>query len=160
MTPMSHTHSDRATPAINSEHALHSAALRLATEFDGVFGRETIDRFLHTSYTDLAARAAVDNFLPLLTEKFARQRLRALARIRRGKAAGLTLAQIRGILQIRDRGQAPCRHVRNLLDAHLAGLDAQIAELVSLRADVVVLRDRATAPDPDSCDPDSVCRYL
>ncbi|MCV7586753.1 MerR family transcriptional regulator, partial [Micrococcus luteus] len=31
--------------------------------------------------------------------------------IRRGQAAGLTLAQIGQVLDIRDRGQAPCRHV-------------------------------------------------
>ena len=69
-----------ALPTIGAEHALHSAALRLSEEFEGVFGRETIDRFLHASYADLAKRATVANFLPVLTEKFARQRLKALAR--------------------------------------------------------------------------------
>ena len=69
-----------ALPTIGAEHALHSAALRLSEEFEGVFGRETCDRFLHASYADLAKRATVANFLPVLTEKFARQRLKALAR--------------------------------------------------------------------------------
>lgn len=41
--------------------------------------------------------------------------------IHRGKAAGLTLAQIREVLHIRDRGQSPCEHVRALLDARLPG---------------------------------------
>ncbi|WP_438353995.1 arsenate reductase ArsC [Microbacterium sp. CJ88] len=58
-----------------------SAADRLTREFDGTFGRETIDRFLHSSYTELAARAKVPNFLPVLTERFARERLGALARV-------------------------------------------------------------------------------
>ena len=48
--------------------------------------------------------------------------------IHRGQAAGLTLAQIKQILDIRDHGQAPCGHVRDLLDARLADIDAQIAQ--------------------------------
>ncbi|MCT2108153.1 heavy metal-responsive transcriptional regulator, partial [Dietzia cinnamea] len=46
----------------------------------------------------------------------------ALARldfVRRGRTAGLTLAQIREILDIRDAGVAPCQHVHALLEAHL-----------------------------------------
>lgn len=71
----------RATITVDQEAAVDAAADRLAVEFDGVFGRETIERFLHTSYAQLATSATVPNFLPLLTEKFARQRLRALARV-------------------------------------------------------------------------------
>lgn len=80
--------------------------------------------------------------------------------IHRGQAAGLTLAQIRGILQIRDRGQPPCHHVRDLLAAQLTALDAQMAELASLRASIAALSDRADTPDPAACDADTVCRYL
>ena len=40
--------------------------------------------------------------------------------IRRGQAAGLTLAQIGQVLAIRDRGQAPCQHVTDLLDTRRA----------------------------------------
>jgi arsenate reductase (thioredoxin) len=65
--------------------ALTSAANRLATEFDGVFGRETIELFLQTSYDQFADRASVGNFLSLMAERFARQRLQALARVE-GKA--------------------------------------------------------------------------
>jgi len=42
--------------------------------------------------------------------------------IRRGRAAGLTLAQIREVLAVRDASQAPCRHVQDLLAARLTGL--------------------------------------
>ncbi len=70
-----------ATITIDQEAALASGADRLTREFEGTFGRETIDRFLHSSYAELAARATVANYLPLLTEKFARQRLRALAKV-------------------------------------------------------------------------------
>ncbi len=72
---------ERASVTIDQESALSSGAERLTREFEGTFGRETIDRFLHSSYTELSARATVPNYLPLLTEKFARQRLRALAKV-------------------------------------------------------------------------------
>ncbi len=65
--------------------ALRTAAHRLAEEFDGVFGTETIDLFLHTSFEQFADRATIAKFLPLLAERFARQRLKALARVE-GKA--------------------------------------------------------------------------
>lgn len=61
--------------------ALRQAATRLRSEFDGVFGAETIERFLFSSYDDFAGRATVFTWLPLLAERFARQRLRALARV-------------------------------------------------------------------------------
>ncbi|MCA2306404.1 arsenate reductase ArsC [Mycobacterium intracellulare] len=46
-----------------------------------MFGIDTIERFLHSSYQQLAAQASITNFLPLLAERFARQRLRALAKV-------------------------------------------------------------------------------
>ncbi|WP_298865223.1 heavy metal-responsive transcriptional regulator [uncultured Microbacterium sp.] len=80
--------------------------------------------------------------------------------IRRSRTAGLTLAQIRDILQIRDVGEAPCIHVRDLLARQLADLDRQIAELVALRATVADFYDAASEPDLAACDPDRICSYL
>jgi arsenate reductase (thioredoxin) len=71
----------RETLSIDQQVALKTAAGHLAREFDGTFGAETIERFLHASYDEFAGRAVVLNYLPLLAEKFARQRLRALAKI-------------------------------------------------------------------------------
>jgi arsenate reductase (thioredoxin) len=71
--------------SIDQQLALRTAASNLAREFDGTFGSETIERFLHSSYDEFADRAVVLNYLPLLAERFARQRLRALARVE-GKA--------------------------------------------------------------------------
>lgn len=87
----------------------------------------------------------------------------ALARldfVRRGRAAGLTLAQIREVLDIRDAGIAPCRHVRELLETRLGDLDRQIVDLQELRHTVANLRDRAATSDPTDCDATTVCRYL
>ncbi|MGZ6980363.1 MAG: arsenate reductase ArsC [Acidimicrobiia bacterium] len=66
---------------IEQNIALRSAAQRLATEFEGSFGTETIERFLVSSYEQFADRASIATFLPLMAERFARQRLKALARV-------------------------------------------------------------------------------
>jgi MerR family Zn(II)-responsive transcriptional regulator of zntA len=80
--------------------------------------------------------------------------------IRRGQAAGLTLAQVKQILQIRDAGQPPCEHVRDLLATRLGDLDAQIAHLLALRETISHLAETASHADQDSCPPNQVCRYL
>jgi arsenate reductase len=67
--------------SIDQRLALRTAATRLHTEFGDHFGVETIERFLHSSYDQFAGRATVPNFLPLLAERWARQRLTALARV-------------------------------------------------------------------------------
>jgi arsenate reductase len=61
--------------------ALKMAAATLVGEFEGVFGVETVERFLHSSYDQFASRATIPNYLALLAERFARQRLRALAKV-------------------------------------------------------------------------------
>ena len=66
---------------LDQQVALKSAASHLSLEFGGIFSVETIDRFLHSSYDQFAARATVANFLPMLAERFARQRLQALAKV-------------------------------------------------------------------------------
>ncbi|MGZ8764201.1 MAG: arsenate reductase ArsC [Acidimicrobiia bacterium] len=58
-----------------------TARANVAREFAGTFGPETIERFIVDSLDQLMATARVKEFLPLLTEKFTRERLRALARV-------------------------------------------------------------------------------
>jgi arsenate reductase (thioredoxin) len=70
---------------VDQRLSLTTAARNLAREFDGVFGEETIELFLATSYDQFADRAKFNHFLPLMAERFARQRLKALARVE-GKA--------------------------------------------------------------------------
>ncbi|MFW7413878.1 arsenate reductase ArsC [Demequina sp. SO4-18] len=69
------------TLSIDQTYALEAAAGQLESEFVGVFGRETIEKFLASSYDQFADHAKVVNYLPLLAERFARQRLHALSRI-------------------------------------------------------------------------------
>jgi len=61
--------------------ALKTAAHNLRDQFAGTFSVETMERFLQTSYDQFADRAKFTNFLPLMAERFARQRLTALARV-------------------------------------------------------------------------------
>ena len=57
----------------------------LQDEFRGVFGVETIELYLASSLLALQA-ARIKNFVPLFSGRFARQRLRALAKVE-GKIA-------------------------------------------------------------------------
>ncbi|MHA7176904.1 heavy metal-responsive transcriptional regulator [Arthrobacter sp. Sr24] len=91
---------------------------------------------------------------------YAQESVNRLEFIRRGRAAGLTLSQIGGILAVRDVGQTPCNHVRDLLGKQLDDLDARIAELTALRATVAEIHDVAATGDPATCDPDYICSYL
>ncbi|MDQ3104690.1 MAG: arsenate reductase ArsC [Actinomycetota bacterium] len=61
--------------------ALKTAAESLHREFADMFSTETIEGFLHSSYDQFADQASIPNFLPLLAERFARQRLRALSKV-------------------------------------------------------------------------------
>jgi arsenate reductase (thioredoxin) len=67
--------------SIDQGEALKSAASRLHSEFADTFDLETIERFLYSSYDQLTATATVQEFLALLAERFARQRIRALAKV-------------------------------------------------------------------------------
>jgi protein-tyrosine-phosphatase len=67
--------------SIDQQLAIRSAAKTLRAEFDGTFATETIELFLQTSYDQFADRARFTNFLPLMAERFARQRLRGLAKV-------------------------------------------------------------------------------
>jgi protein-tyrosine-phosphatase len=67
--------------SIDQQLALRTAATRLTNQFSAFYGPETIERFLHSSYDQFATNSTVPNFLPLLAERFARQRLTALAKV-------------------------------------------------------------------------------
>ena len=67
--------------SIDQRHTQTTAATRLQTDFADMFSVGTIERFLHSSYDQFAGRATIPNFLALLAERWARQRLTALARV-------------------------------------------------------------------------------
>jgi protein-tyrosine-phosphatase len=62
-------------------NTLKSSSLLLQKNFEGIFSAETIERFLITSYDEFGVRISNDTYLPMFAERFARQRLNALARV-------------------------------------------------------------------------------
>lgn len=79
-----------------------------------------------------------------------------VAFIRQAQAAGLTLAQIREILTIRDGGQPPCDHVADLVDQRIEQLDRRLAELEHTRTELLALQTRLDTLDPADCR-DDIC---
>ncbi|MEO1064665.1 MAG: arsenate reductase ArsC [Actinomycetota bacterium] len=63
---------------------IKQAARRLTDEFSGTFNTETIERYISDSQTRLSSRARFATWLPVLVERFTRDRLRALARLEVG----------------------------------------------------------------------------
>ncbi len=60
---------------------VETAARRLGREFAGTFSKETIERYITDSQAQLEGKARVATWLPVLVERFTRDRLRALARM-------------------------------------------------------------------------------
>ncbi|MGH2349272.1 MAG: heavy metal-responsive transcriptional regulator [bacterium] len=56
--------------------------------------------------------------------------------VRRAKALGMSLADIRRLLAFRDDGAAPCTHVQELVARNLEEVESQVARLASLRKDL------------------------
>lgn len=83
-----------------------------------------------------------------------------LAFIRDAQGAGLTLAEIRSVLEIRDSGQAPCGQVTNLIEQRLADIERRMAELRQTRSALRELARRAAATDPDTCFEGEICTIL
>lgn len=102
-----------------------------------------------------AAERAPNGYRHYASETIAR-----LEFIRRSQLAGLSLAQIRDILLVRDTGITPCASVRDLLARQLRDLDRQLAELTALRETVAECHATVAAADPATCDPERICSYL
>jgi protein-tyrosine-phosphatase len=78
---------------LDQQHLIRTVAARLEPQFAGTFGPETIERFVTDSLEQLMPTAKVTTFLPVIAEKFARERLRAL-----GKVEGTLPSDVPGVL--------------------------------------------------------------
>jgi arsenate reductase len=65
----------------DQQHLVHEVSGRLASKFAGLFGPEIIERFVVDSMDQLLPTAKSTAFLPQLIERFARERLHALAKV-------------------------------------------------------------------------------
>ena len=83
-----------------------------------------------------------------------------LAFIRGAQADGFTLAEIHRIIAVREDGEAPCAHVRAMIDQHAADIDRRIEELRRVRVELDRLAERARALDPADCRPDGICQII
>jgi DNA-binding transcriptional MerR regulator len=72
--------------------------------------------------------------------------------IRHAQAGGLTLHQIRQVLEIGDSGDPPCEHVGRVVADRLAEVETRIAELEDTRRHLRALTRRAAAQDPAECE--------
>jgi MerR family copper efflux transcriptional regulator len=80
--------------------------------------------------------------------------------VKAAQAAGLTLAEVRDVIAIRENSGRPCGHVVALLDTHAEDLDRRLAELQALREEVERLRVRARDLDPGMCEPAAICHVI
>lgn len=105
---------------------MSGAAGRLLEEFRDMFGAATVERLLRDSHALLAEQATVTNHLPLLAERFARQRLRALARSE-GKLAGDVPAVLFLCVQNANRSQMALGFFRHLAGERAMALSGGLA---------------------------------
>ena len=71
--------------------------------------------------------------------------LERLRFIGKAKAIGLSLDEVREILDIQRSGRAPCEHVVALLDQKLAAVDHQLRALRDFRRELVGIREAAAS---------------
>lgn len=80
--------------------------------------------------------------------------------VRSAQAAGLTLAEIGTIIDLRDDGHVPCTHVTTLIDRKLTAVRARIRDLTVLETELDVLVERGHHLDPDDCADAAVCHII
>ena len=67
--------------------------------------------------------------------------------VKRAQALGVTLKEIKPLLNLATQGQQPCSHVKQLARRHLREIDDKIRELHALRNELrTVLRRKAGRP--------------
>jgi protein-tyrosine-phosphatase len=96
------------------EYHLDAVADRVKDEFEGVFSTEAIERFLRESRHHFED-APVKDFVPVMVERFARERLRAL-----GQADGSIAKEMPEVLFVCTHNAGRSQMAAGLLD-HLAG---------------------------------------
>jgi arsenate reductase len=100
---------------LSADSVLQRASERLAQHFTGMVNEETVERIVFESYAALARTASVSVHLPSLAEKFARDRLTALA-----QSKGLIAKPVPEILYVcvQNSGRS---QMASALTRHLSG---------------------------------------
>lgn len=78
--------------------------------------------------------------------------IKTLRFLRQAQTLGITLREIKQLLELTRDGRRPCKAVRQLAHQHLTEIDAKIRQLRSLRHTLRnLLSDRATAVSDELC---------
>ena len=80
--------------------------------------------------------------------------------IRDAQAAGLTLAEVTSVLELKDAGHRSCEHTLALVQRHLAEIDERIAALRDTRTRLAELARRASRLDPVDCTDPQRCQVI
>ncbi len=88
----------------------------IALDVLGVLSVETVERFITESYIQLARSASVQHYVPLLTERFARECLRTLAQVQ-----GVTVSEVPEVLFVCVHNAGRSQMAAALLDHHAQG---------------------------------------
>ncbi len=80
--------------------------------------------------------------------------------IREAQSAGLTLAQVTSVLELKDTGSGSCEHTLALVERHLAEIDDKVAALLETRTHLAELAQRATRLDPVDCTDPHRCQVI
>lgn len=80
--------------------------------------------------------------------------------IKSAQAAGLTLAEICSVIDVRDGGDAPCEHVEGLLESKLEDVRVRRRELKALEGELTSLLENSRSLDPADCGDRDVCHIL
>lgn len=127
---------------------LSRAAEQLAHKFEGVFSAQTVERYVFESYTALRRTAKVTTHLTTLAQRFASDRLTALAQSqgaiakdvpevlflcvhnagRSQMAAALLSHHARGRVHVRSAGSAPTQAINPVVQAVMAELGVDLGQ--------------------------------
>lgn len=80
--------------------------------------------------------------------------------VRQAQASGLSLTEIKSVLEIKDEGGQSCEHTIDLLEAHLADLERRIEELQRSRVELGDMLRRARRLDPANCTDPHRCQVI
>ena len=80
--------------------------------------------------------------------------------IREAQGTGLSLLEIRSILELKDAGSRSCEHTTELVKRHIADIDAQIEQLRRARRELVSMAERADSLDPADCLDPNRCQVV
>ena len=80
--------------------------------------------------------------------------------IREAQTAGLTLAEVTSVLELKDAGNRSCEHTLELVQRHLSDIDDKIAALRETRDRLADMARRASGLDPIDCTDPHRCQVI